>query len=149
MGCRCGRSLHIFSLVALCENICRHALARASRRNLLVRFYDVLLLSLMMRPDAWDRLCEDAREFRFGAHVAAVLRAVGEMWEPRWPDDLLARLEPRPLAARLARCALRRPRWLGKRGRIALFHACATGGPLAAGRYVINNIVPGIGSFFR
>ena len=138
-----------FSLIALCENMCRHGLARPSRGNLLIRHYDVLLVCNTLGDDDWDRLVDDGRELHMGPHVATVLRAVEGMWGRHWPAGLVRRLSPGRLADGLARYAATRPGWLGLRGRIALFHACALGGPGRAAWFLAKNVTLGVRSLSR
>lgn len=133
-----------FALLAHCENMCRHELAWSARRSQLIRYYDIVQMARLVSDEGWERLIGDARELRLGIQLAALLAKVAEMWGAWWPEDLLERLGWETGYGRLAGYAVKRPRWLGKRGRIALFQACATRSPLDAARYGVRNIIPGL-----
>jgi len=138
-----------FALVALTENVTRHGLARSSYGNCLVRFCDMMRLSRRLSAQEWEWAIEDARKFRLGIQLGVILQVTAELWGEQWPPGTVEQLARPRIAARMVRCAMGRPWWLGHCGRVALLLAASTGSAPEAVRYLVKNIGPAIGSYFR
>lgn len=128
------------AVLAQCENIVRHGLSTVPNEQRLIGYYDVQLLVRRLSPADWDALLADASRLRLLLAVAAVLEKVREFWGITAPEQLTAALSGGGLRARVARQALARPAWMGRKLPMALFQVCSLHGYREAGRYVVRNL---------
>lgn len=132
------------ALLALCENVLRHALAREGRGNWLVRLYDIALLAGTLSPADWELLAADAQRFRLNIPCGLALSTVQANWDTPLPEGLLDRLLTPRASVAAARHALSRPVFAGLHVRNAIVYSACTGSLPGALAYLAHNAGPGV-----